>query len=248
MSVKVSSWVWHDVATGELAGNELVLLLSLADVADDNGRCRFLADDDDLTYDGLARKVRVDRRTIERLIPKLRERGLLEQVKGAKGRPNEFVILVPWAAFSADNVSGNGSDSPTAVQDSPTATTTFPDNGGTRTSLKRIDVNTRGGSARGARIPEPFIVTKAMRDWAAREVPTVDVDSSTRVFVDYWRAATRNAMKRDWVAAWRNWLRKDATDTVQHRRLSAVDVGREADAILRARAAERDSAQKAVTA
>lgn len=252
MSVKVSSWVWHDVATGELAGNELVLLLSLADVADDNGRCRFLADETDLTYAALARKARVSRSTVIRMVAKLREQGLVEHVPGVKGRPNEFRVVVPWAQSSGSNLEPNGlsggSDSVSTATDSVSTESGFGVNPDSRTSLRRIDVNTRGGSARGARIPEPFIVTKAMRDWAAREVPTVDVDSSTRVFVDYWRAATRNAMKRDWVAAWRNWLRKDATDTVQHRRLSAVDVGREADAILRARAAERDSAQKAVTA
>lgn len=145
MSVKVSSWVWHE-ATSEVSGNELILLLALADVADDHGRCRFVDDESALTYDGLAEKVRVDRRTIERLIPKLRERGLVEQVKGVKGRPNEFAIAVPWAKKSTDNLSENDggpvADSPTTVQDSPTTATTFTDNSDSRTSLKRIDVTT----------------------------------------------------------------------------------------------------------
>jgi hypothetical protein len=247
MSVKVSSWVWHE-ATSEVNGNELILLLALADVADDNGRCRYLADDDDLTYDGLARKVRVDRRTIERLIPKLRARGLVEQTRGAKGRPNEFAILVPWVRSSTDNVSENGeSDSPTAVQDSPTDDAAFPDKAGSRTSYRRTDVTTRGERTRGVRIPEPFIVTKAMREWAAVEVPLVDVDSSTRVFVDYWRAATRNATKRDWVATWRNWLRKDQADAESRggRRRNTLEHGAEVDALLRSQ--EQQLEQLAVT-
>jgi hypothetical protein len=135
VSVKVSSWVWHDSATAALNGNEMILLLALADVADDNGRCRFMANEDDLTYDGLARKVRVDRRTIERLIPKLRERGLVTHTRGSKSRPNEFAIAVPWVKTSTDNLSGNASDSPTSV-------TTFPDTVSVATSLIRIDVNT----------------------------------------------------------------------------------------------------------
>lgn len=54
-------------------------------------------------------------------------------------------------------------------------------------------------------------MTKAMREWAAAEVPRVDVDRSTRQFVDYWRAASgAKATKRDWIAAWRFWLRRDA--------------------------------------
>lgn len=63
---------------------------------------------------------------------------------------------------------------------------------------------------RGTRLAEPFIVNRDMRLWAAEEVPGVDVDASTRMFVDHWRAASgRNATKRDWLATWRNWLRRD---------------------------------------
>lgn len=211
MSVKVSSWVWHD-ATQEVNGNELILLLALADVADDFGRCRFVDAESALTYNGLARKVRVDRRTIERLIPKLRDRGLIEQIKGVKGRPNEFRVLVPWASQSADKLSELRPDSPTARQDSPTAVHEFPDNDDSHSSLIRIDVRDveRGRASRGTRIAEPFIVTVEMRQWAAAETPLVDVDRSTRMFVDYWRAATgAKATKRDWLATWRNWLRRD---------------------------------------
>src|SRR5690606_34313998 len=59
-------------------------------------------------------------------------------------------------------------------------------------------------SPRGRRIPEPFIVTREMREWALTEVPTVDVDAETRSFVDYWRGrAGAGATKVDWVATWR---------------------------------------------
>lgn len=54
------------------------------------------------------------------------------------------------------------------------------------------------------------MVTTDMRRWAATEAPAVDVDHATRMFVDHFRAATgRNATKKDWTAAWRNWLRRD---------------------------------------
>lgn len=144
MSVKVSSWVWHGQECADLVGNELVLMLALSDIAGDEGRCRFMDDEAALTYAALAKKVRVDRRTIERLIPKLRERGLLMQSKGAKGRPNEFTLLVPWAKTSTDTMSVNDdsleSDSPTAVQHSPTPASTFTDTSGIDTSLIRINV------------------------------------------------------------------------------------------------------------
>lgn len=151
MSVKVSSWVWHDVATGELAGNELVLLLSLADVADDNGRCRFLADETDLTYAALARKARVSRSTVIRMVAKLREQGLVEHVPGVKGRPNEFRVVVPWAQSSGSNLEPNGlsggSDSVSTATDSVSTESGFGVNPDSRTSLRRIDVNTRVSSS-----------------------------------------------------------------------------------------------------
>jgi hypothetical protein len=67
------------------------------------------------------------------------------------------------------------------------------------------------GVSRATRIPEPFIVKTEMRAWAAKEVPSVDVDRATRMFVDYWRAKSgRDATKADWEATWRNWLRRDS--------------------------------------
>ncbi len=62
---------------------------------------------------------------------------------------------------------------------------------------------------RGTRIPEPFLLTAEMRRWGADEVPGLDLDQHTREFVDHWRAASgQNAVKVDWVATWRNWMRK----------------------------------------
>lgn len=78
---------------------------------------------------------------------------------------------------------------------------------------------------RGTRLPDPFLVTRDMRQWAATEVPAVDVDRATRMFVDHFRAATgRTAAKQDWTAAWRNWLRRDAPTTPrQGQRESSLD-------------------------
>lgn len=66
------------------------------------------------------------------------------------------------------------------------------------------------GVGRATRIPEPFLVTVEMRTWAKSEVPQVDVDKATRMFVDYWRGKSgKDATKTDWIATWRNWLRRD---------------------------------------
>lgn len=76
---------------------------------------------------------------------------------------------------------------------------------------------------RGQRIPEPFLLTVAMREWAAEEVPLVDVEDTTRRFVDYWRAKSgKDATKVDWVATWRNWLRR-ASDDIANKKLTPME-------------------------
>ena len=56
-----------------------------------------------------------------------------------------------------------------------------------------------------------------MAEWARREVPAlIDAGrgkSATDRFLDHWRSAGgTNARKRDWVAAWRNWMRRADED------------------------------------
>lgn len=61
---------------------------------------------------------------------------------------------------------------------------------------------------RGTRIPTNFTVSEEMRAWAAEKVPMVNVDEQTERFIDFWRAKSgAAAVKQDWVATWRNWMR-----------------------------------------
>ncbi len=255
MSVKVSNWGWHEARDREgakLTGNLFILLLALADVADDDGSClRFTPDKEGLTYDALATKTGVDRRTIIRLVARLKEERLVEHRPGVKGRANEFVVLVPWYRKNGDRLSPNAqsdsvttaTDSVTNPADSVTEPAQFGDKPGSHSSYRRedvADVRDVGARTRGTPIPEPFIVTASMREWAAHEVPGLDVDQVTRVFVDYWRAATRNAAKKDWPATWRNWLRKDYVSHLERggksrqskddRARSVIEMGRRMDA------------------
>lgn len=69
---------------------------------------------------------------------------------------------------------------------------------------------------RGTRIPESFAVTGDMMGWAREHLRGTgwresDVIASTAKFRDYWTAkAGRDGVKLDWVATWRNWIRRDA--------------------------------------
>ncbi len=58
--------------------------------------------------------------------------------------------------------------------------------------------------------PAPFLVTKEMQEWAKTNCPLVNWQGETEKLKDW---ALSNAIKKaDWVATWRNWLRKTQSD------------------------------------
>lgn len=59
---------------------------------------------------------------------------------------------------------------------------------------------------RASTVPLKFKIDDSMRSWAAKEVPLVDLDAKLPEFIDFWRG--RGDLKKDWVAAWRNGMRK----------------------------------------
>ncbi len=158
-------------------------------------------------------------RAMPRRVESLLKAGLIERVSGgfvvrswlkwnrsadevgrllAKDRERKAQDSGPKAPNSVRNPSGTVSESVLQSSTEQSSTEQTPPNGG-------------GARSRATRIPDPFHVTAAMREWAAAEVPGLDLDRSTRTFVDYWRGESGSkAAKRDWIATWRNWLRRDA--------------------------------------
>lgn len=64
----------------------------------------------------------------------------------------------------------------------------------------------RGSAA--TRIPDDFALTEEMRKWAFQSgLAHLNLDLITEEFVDFWRGASKNATKKDWVATWRNRVR-----------------------------------------
>jgi hypothetical protein len=61
---------------------------------------------------------------------------------------------------------------------------------------------------RGTRLPEGFEVTESMKAWAREHAPLANrTDHET--FIDHWRGQSgQRAVKRDWEATWRNWMRR----------------------------------------
>lgn len=65
---------------------------------------------------------------------------------------------------------------------------------------------------KSSRIPSDFAVTEEMRVWASSNAPGMDIDRVTEGFIDYWNSVPgQKALKTDWVATWRNWIRREAS-------------------------------------
>lgn len=66
---------------------------------------------------------------------------------------------------------------------------------------------------KGTRLPEGWKLPKAWGDWATEEKPgwsAEDVRQCALRFSDFWHAkAGRDAVKLDWQATWRNWVRNE---------------------------------------
>lgn len=71
------------------------------------------------------------------------------------------------------------------------------------------EASSKAPSARGTRVPADFKVDAEMREWAKTETPLVNVDEKLPEFIDYWASVPgQRGVKLDWVATWRNGMRK----------------------------------------
>jgi hypothetical protein len=58
-------------------------------------------------------------------------------------------------------------------------------------------------------LPKPFLLTASMKQWAATNVPHVDIAAVTAEFVGYWREGEgKGKRKKNWEQTWRNWMKK----------------------------------------
>jgi hypothetical protein len=79
----------------------------------------------------------------------------------------------------------------------------------TRPDPKHSSSKSESAAKRGSRVPEDFTITDAMREWAKTNAPLVNLDQKLPEWVDYWRSVSgAKGVQLDWVATWRNGMRK----------------------------------------
>lgn len=182
----------------------------------DGDKWLFLSDKDWEEWTGL------DAQSIKRARVALAKKGLIDYRPMQRNGIKRVALLPNWSKLQELEMLDKSEPTWTPVQkseptqgevgtDSPNKSEpTYPPLTTEVSEVKRVSA-AAAATKKGTRIPEPFFVTAEMRQWAAEEVPSVDVSCETRKFCDYWRATPgAKGVKLDWVATWRNWLRSAA--------------------------------------
>jgi len=93
---------------------------------------------------------------------------------------------------------------------------TPPVSGIRKESLPTELIERERNNARGARLALSSLPAE-WRDWANRERPDLDADATWQIFHDHWIAiAGTRGCKSDWLATWRNWVRRETASPGGH--------------------------------
>jgi hypothetical protein len=186
MSVRVMTQVW----ALDLPDSEKIVLLALADCANDEGGCW-------PSMRTLTVKCSKTDRTIQTAIKSLVDKGHLsrEEIVGKGCRylvhPDEDAKLTPEVASPRSGFPPKGTTlTPEAASDKPSRTLT----------------NTK----RATRLPDDFVVPLDWIEWAIakRGWSGADARDEAENFRGYWQArAGKEATKLDWEKTWQNWVR-----------------------------------------
>jgi hypothetical protein len=91
----------------------------------------------------------------------------------------------------------------------------------TSTSSKEDKAPTK----RGTRLPADWKPTTILLEWAATKAPSVNLETETENFADYWKAkAGAGGVKTDWDATWRTWMRRTHERNVDRGWMPQVEV------------------------
>ena len=179
MSVRVMTAVW----SLHLGDSEKIVLLALADCANDEGHCW-------PSMATLAKKCSKTDRTIQAAIKSLVDGGHLTR-REVPGKGCNYTVH-PRSDDTPEAASPPKPATPTpeAASDKPSRT-----------------INT---TLRGARLPNDFAVPDDWIEWAMaeRSWARADAKAEADAFCDYWQAkAGKDAARLDWHKTWRNWVR-----------------------------------------
>jgi len=212
MSIKSMTWAFEQ----PLSGHAKVVLLVLADFANDDGDCW-------PSVPVIAKKAYVSERSVQRYIAQLVDQGYMRiEARTAKGggkTSNRYFLNVKEAGQRG----GDNLTPPLVTEMSPpgdSANTTPGDTVVTCNEPSSLTVRKKEGLTsfpkkpeRGSRLPEDFCPDKDATALAEKlEIAPKEAQEQLDAFRDYWHSAPgQKGRKLDWQATFRNWLRNFAS-------------------------------------
>ena len=216
MSVKWISRVWPL----EIPATSNLVLLSLADQANDGGTCW-------PSQPQIAKRCSLTDRAVRVQIQLLEEAGMLTRaVKPGVG--TTFILTAPEAEPRNDIPPRNEVPPRNDIPPTPEHGSGHPGTSFRQTVSKRQKPSEAAGKpapgdagrkqrSNGSRLPADWVLPKAWGEWALSEAhgwSAEQVRKTSERFKDYWISkAGRDAVKADWQATWRNWVRREAERT-----------------------------------
>ena len=198
------SRVWEH---SRLGGTELLMLLAIADFADDDGRAY-------PAVPTLARKCRLQKRRANYILSALKASGELEVHDNAGPRgTNRYRITLPLhpsAPVQRTAPLHPSARTPALECPTPLHPSAY------EPSLNRHEPSERARkratstpkSKRATRLATDWKIPDAYRAFCAEARPDLNPDAVAADFHDYWlSAADGKGAKLDWLATWRRWVR-----------------------------------------
>lgn len=207
MSVQATSWVW---SYSQSEGNARLVLLAIADGANREGNhsCQSIST--------IAEMCRLSQRTVHRKILELVELGEIQKV-GTSGQYGtqvyDLTTLSPCQIVTPDK-SGD-----TLCQNEHHAMTPLADNPINPNIAKAIYPREGEQSSHAPKkkqassLPEGWMPDQTVIDQIRRELAqagrNINFEMEHRKFTDYFQSVSgAKGRKKDWNAAWRNWMRR----------------------------------------
>ena len=201
MSIEIINAVWkHSQSTGRAR----VVLLAIADHQGQQGAWP--------SIETIAKMANSSKRSVSRDIAELAEMGELrvderQAPVGGQYRANLYWVL--------PQIMGYGSDMTNQISDMTDLDSDMTESASDMTAVGTLTLNRtlnkKQGHARGGtRLPSDFEPEQKSIDSMADLYPWLNLVIETEKFRDYWASATRNALKKNWQAAWRSWMHRAA--------------------------------------
>ena len=134
-----------------------------------------------------------------------------DSLKAAVAELEEFGYLKREQARASGKFSEAVWTTQSPIAGKPLTEKPLTDNPHPKNTITKNKSNKNKREGAGAtRLPKDWKPSKDTLEVMAEHFPWIDLKLETHKFTDYWQAATRNAMKKDWEAAYRNWIRQAA--------------------------------------